>query len=84
MVVTLDSVISTYLLHFLSQLNLSSGVFTDLLPLISVECYVKSLGQVELLDLIVQPPSEDVNMEDVEDLRPSKRKVIYNEVFLTA
>ncbi|OIT26942.1 PREDICTED: exosome complex exonuclease RRP44 homolog A [Nicotiana attenuata] len=45
----------------------------------TVECYVKSLGQVELLDLIVQPPSEDVNMEDVEDLRPSKRKVIYNE-----
>ncbi|XP_075091256.1 exosome complex exonuclease RRP44 homolog A-like isoform X2 [Nicotiana tabacum] len=44
-----------------------------------VECYVKSLGQAELLDLIVQPPSEEVNMEDVEDLRPSKRKVIYNE-----
>ncbi|KAG5623144.1 hypothetical protein H5410_008362 [Solanum commersonii] len=45
----------------------------------TVECYVKSLGQPELLDLIVQPPSEDVNMDDVEDLRPSKRKVIYNE-----
>nr|XP_016439123.1 PREDICTED: exosome complex exonuclease RRP44 homolog A-like [Nicotiana tabacum] len=45
----------------------------------TVECYVKSLGQAELLDLIVQPPSEEVNMEDVEDLRPSKRKVIYNE-----
>lgn len=77
-------VFSSYLLHLLSQLNSSSGVFTDLLPLISVECYVKSLGQAELLDLIVQPPSEEVNMEDVEDLRPSKRKVIYNEVFLTA
>ncbi|TMW90047.1 hypothetical protein EJD97_016266 [Solanum chilense] len=45
----------------------------------TVECYVKSLGQPELLDLIVQPPSEDVKMDDVEDLRPSKRKVIYNE-----
>ncbi|XP_009607641.1 exosome complex exonuclease RRP44 homolog A [Nicotiana tomentosiformis] len=45
----------------------------------TVECYVKSLGQAELLDLIVQPPSEEVSMEDVEDLRPSKRKVIYNE-----
>ncbi|CAI9110453.1 OLC1v1010476C1 [Oldenlandia corymbosa var. corymbosa] len=45
----------------------------------TVESYVKSLGQPELLDLIVQPPSEDVKMEDVEDLRPSKRKVIYTE-----
>ncbi|KAF3670598.1 putative exosome complex exonuclease RRP44 isoform 1 [Capsicum annuum] len=45
----------------------------------TIECYVKSLGQPELLDLIVQPPSEDVIMDDVEDLRPSKRKVIYNE-----
>ncbi|XP_060193926.1 exosome complex exonuclease RRP44 homolog A [Lycium barbarum] len=45
----------------------------------TVECYVKSLGQPELLDLIVQPPSEDVNMDDVDDLRPKKRKIIYNE-----
>lgn len=49
---------------------------------ISVESYVKSLGQPELLDLIVQPPSEDVSMENVEDLRPSKRKVVYTEVYL--
>lgn len=47
---------------------------------ISVESYVKSLGQPNLLDLLVHPASEDVNMEDVEDLRPSKRKVIYPEV----
>ncbi|KAL2522031.1 ribonuclease II family protein [Forsythia ovata] len=45
----------------------------------TVESYVKSLGQPSLLDLIVQPPSEDVAMEDVEDLRPAKRKVIYPE-----
>ncbi|XP_047310159.1 exosome complex exonuclease RRP44 homolog A [Impatiens glandulifera] len=45
----------------------------------TVESYVKSLGQPELLDLLVQPSSEDVRMEDVEDLRPSKRKVVYSE-----
>ena len=45
-----------------------------------VESYVKSLDQPALLDLVVQPASEDVVMNDVEDLRPSKRKVIYNEV----
>lgn len=43
---------------------------------------MKSLDKPELLDLIVQPPSEDVNMEDVEDLRPSKRKVVYPEVYI--
>lgn len=48
--------------------------------LLSVESYVKSLGQSELLDLLVRPSSEDVDMEEVEDLRPSKRKVIYTEV----
>ncbi|KAL3525159.1 hypothetical protein ACH5RR_013531 [Cinchona calisaya] len=53
---------------------LEEGILAD-----TVESYVKSLGQPELLDLIVQPPSEDVRMEDVEDLRPSKRKVIYTE-----
>lgn len=42
---------------------------------------MKSLDKPELLDLIVQPQSEDINMEDVEDLRPSKRKVIYAEVY---
>jgi exosome complex exonuclease DIS3/RRP44 len=42
---------------------------------------VKSLGRTDLLDLLVQPASsEDVEMEEVEDLRPSKRKVIYAEV----
>ncbi|CDP01774.1 unnamed protein product [Coffea canephora] len=53
---------------------LEEGILAD-----TVESYVKTLGQPELLDLIVQPSSEDVNMEDVEDLRPSKRKVIYTE-----
>ncbi|XP_071724421.1 exosome complex exonuclease RRP44 homolog A-like [Rutidosis leptorrhynchoides] len=42
----------------------------------TIESYVKSLGQLELLDLLVQPKQEDVTMED---LRPSKRKVVYKE-----
>ncbi|XP_057492555.1 exosome complex exonuclease RRP44 homolog A [Actinidia eriantha] len=45
----------------------------------TVESYVKSLGQPGLLDLLVQPPSQDVGMVEVEDLRPSKRKIIYTE-----
>ncbi|VFQ59900.1 unnamed protein product [Cuscuta campestris] len=45
----------------------------------TVESYVRSLGRLELLDLIVQPREEDINMDDVEDPRPSKKKVIYNE-----
>ncbi|KAJ8771123.1 hypothetical protein K2173_023448 [Erythroxylum novogranatense] len=44
----------------------------------TIESYVKSLGQPALLDLLVQPTS-DVVMKDVEDLRPSKRKVVYQE-----
>ncbi|KAL0462392.1 UNVERIFIED_CONTAM: Exosome complex exonuclease RRP44A [Sesamum latifolium] len=51
----------------------------DGIPAETVESYVKSLGQPALLDVIVQPPSEDVTMEDAEDLRPSKRKTIYPE-----
>lgn len=43
---------------------------------------MKSLGQPALLDLLVQPASEDVTMEEVEDMRPSKRKVVYPEVLL--
>ncbi|XP_042040282.1 exosome complex exonuclease RRP44 homolog A-like [Salvia splendens] len=49
------------------------------IPAETVESYVKSLGQPALLDLIVQAPTEDVAMEDAEDLRPSKRKTIYAE-----
>ncbi|KAF7806851.1 exosome complex exonuclease RRP44-like protein A isoform X1 [Senna tora] len=45
----------------------------------TVESYVKSLARSDLLDLVVRPSSEDVDMEEVEDLRPSKRKVIYTE-----
>ncbi|XP_075655871.1 exosome complex exonuclease RRP44 homolog A [Castanea sativa] len=45
----------------------------------TIESYVKSLDRPDLLDLVVQPSSEDVEMEEVEDLRPSKRKVIYTE-----
>ncbi|GJN09217.1 hypothetical protein PR202_ga27201 [Eleusine coracana subsp. coracana] len=45
----------------------------------TVESYVRSLAQPGLLDLVVVPSSGDVNMEDVEDHRPSKKKVIYSE-----
>lgn len=52
-----------------------------LISLVSVETYVKSLNRPDLLDLVVvHPTSEDANMEDVEDLRPSKRKAVYTEV----
>jgi exosome complex exonuclease DIS3/RRP44 len=55
---------------------------TSELLFLAVESYVKSLGQPALLDLLVQPASEDVIMEEVEDMRPSKRKVVYPEVLL--
>ncbi|KAG4139233.1 hypothetical protein ERO13_D07G178500v2 [Gossypium hirsutum] len=47
----------------------------------TIQSYVKSLGQPELLDLLVQPASEseDTVMVEVEDLRPSKRQVVYQE-----
>jgi exosome complex exonuclease DIS3/RRP44 len=45
-----------------------------------VESYVRSLAQPDLLDLVVVQSSGDVNMEDVEDHRPLKKKVIYSEV----
>ncbi|KAK9713411.1 hypothetical protein RND81_06G025500 [Saponaria officinalis] len=45
----------------------------------TVESYVRSLGQPELLDSLRQPSSEDVAMDDVEDLRPSKKQAIYSE-----
>lgn len=48
--------------------------------LVSVESYVKSLGQPDLLDLVVISSSEDVNVMEVEEIRPSKRKAIYSEV----
>ncbi|XP_061359915.1 exosome complex exonuclease RRP44 homolog A-like isoform X2 [Gastrolobium bilobum] len=45
----------------------------------TVESYVKSLDRPDLLDLLVRPALEDVAIEEVEDLRPSKRKVVYPE-----
>ncbi|GAU42819.1 hypothetical protein TSUD_185770 [Trifolium subterraneum] len=45
----------------------------------TVESYVKSLDRPDLLDLLVRPSSEDVDMVEDEDDRPSKRKVIYSE-----
>lgn len=53
---------------------LEEGISAD-----TVESYVKSLGKLDLLDLLVHPSSEDVSMEDAEDLRPSKRKIVYSE-----
>lgn len=45
----------------------------------TIESYVRSLGQTHLLDLLVQSENVDSNMDDVEDLRPSKRKILYSE-----
>ncbi|XP_062102794.1 exosome complex exonuclease RRP44 homolog A [Humulus lupulus] len=45
----------------------------------TIESYVKSLGRPDLLDQLVHPSSEDVKMDEVEDLRPSKKKIIYSE-----
>nr|CAD1835273.1 unnamed protein product [Ananas comosus var. bracteatus] len=45
----------------------------------TVESYVRSLAQPALLDLVVLPTSQDVGMEEVEDIRPSKKKIIYSE-----
>ncbi|OMO55680.1 Ribonuclease II/R [Corchorus capsularis] len=55
---------------------IEEGISTD-----TIQSYVKALGQPELLDLLVHPASEsdDVAMEKVEDLRPSKRQVVYQE-----
>jgi hypothetical protein len=48
-----------------------------------VQSFVKSLGKAELLDLVVQM-NDDSNTTRmcVEDLRPSKKKLIYEEVAL--
>lgn len=45
----------------------------------TVEAYVKSLGQPELLDLLVQSSNGDAVEAEVEDLRPAKKKLIYPE-----
>eukprot|EP00249_Psilotum_nudum_P021681 c28202_g1_i1 orf=199-3033(+) len=45
----------------------------------TVQEYVQSLGQPELLDLVVPSSQSDAKEMEVEDLRPSKRKIIYTE-----
>ncbi|XP_004287714.1 PREDICTED: exosome complex exonuclease RRP44 [Fragaria vesca subsp. vesca] len=45
----------------------------------TVESYVRSLSRPDLLDLLVHPASAEVIMEEAEDLRPSKKKVLYAE-----
>ncbi|RRT83738.1 hypothetical protein B296_00009843 [Ensete ventricosum] len=52
---------------------------SEALFFVAVESYVRSLGKPDLLDLVVPSSSAGVSMEDVEDLRPSKKKVIYSE-----
>lgn len=86
------STLDVYLLLALLQISVSTTVlyrvlsfsYTYLTWLIciffTVESYVRSLGQTHLLDLLVQSANEDTNMEEVEDMRPSKRKVLYFEV----
>lgn len=72
------------LLKFRSKSNQKTVIkltcLNCIILLLSVESYVKSLGRPDLLDLLVHPASEDMAMEDVEDLRPSKRKIIFTEV----
>ncbi|KAI5066926.1 hypothetical protein GOP47_0017454 [Adiantum capillus-veneris] len=53
---------------------LQEGIRTE-----TVQTYVESLGQPELLDLVSQVADGDVADMEVEDLRPSKKKVIYPE-----
>ncbi|KAG7022441.1 Exosome complex exonuclease RRP44-like A [Cucurbita argyrosperma subsp. argyrosperma] len=53
---------------------IEEGIYAE-----SIESYVRSLGQTHLLDLLVHSANEDTIMEEVEDLRPSKRKVLYTE-----
>ncbi|KAJ7555172.1 hypothetical protein O6H91_05G024900 [Diphasiastrum complanatum] len=45
----------------------------------TVQAYVQALGKPELLDLVARSQVENVFKHDVEDLRPSKRKVVYAE-----
>lgn len=45
----------------------------------TVESYVKTLGQSNLLDLVVLQSPEDATMMEIDDLRPSKRKIVYAE-----
>ena len=48
-----------------------------------MQSFVKSLGKPELLDLVVQTDNDsNTTHMDVEDLRPSKKKLIYEEVSL--
>ena len=52
-------------------------------PRHSVQSFVKSLGKPELLDLVVQTDNDNNTTHmDVEELRPSKKKLIYEEVSL--
>ena len=48
-----------------------------------MQSFVKSLGKAELLDLVVQTNDDSsATRIYVEDLRPSKKKMIYEEVDL--
>lgn len=53
---------------------LTEGIFAE-----TVQSYVQSLGKPELLDLVIQPTGNESTSMEVDDLRPSKRKVIYSE-----
>ncbi|EFJ15219.1 hypothetical protein SELMODRAFT_180518 [Selaginella moellendorffii] len=45
----------------------------------SVDHFVQSLGKPELLDLVARSESENATPMEIEDSRPSKRKIIYSE-----
>ena len=46
----------------------------------AVDSYVQTLGKPELLDLVAR--SEAMDVDGVEDLRPTKKAVVYGEVRL--
>lgn len=48
-----------------------------------VQSYVQTLGKPELLDLVARSDAMDIDKDGTEDLRPSKKSVVYGEVCLS-
>ena len=53
------------------------GEFTQIC---AVQSYVQTLGKPELLDLVARSDAMDIDKDATEDLRPSKKSVVYGEV----
>lgn len=50
--------------------------------ILAVQAYVQTLELPELLDLVVRSDAMDIDKNEAEDLRPSKKAVVYAEVSL--